>query len=639
MSHSALNQALTSQSLSSNSGKPQTMVTSAQVMQFLGTTAGLGGNNAPMAQDVLQLMQHTPSVVSDITRQLTPVVQLMTPRETQVALALDSVSVHYRAQIAQLPAAVARQTGGELARTLQSFPAAQTPEGRKLIRQLQQGRLPADAVSLQQLEKLLAQARSGGDEARLTQQLKHFSRTVPESREMLQKALVSQEKEVKGEGKEKSVSDSASLKNADAQRPEIVPAAESEGQAVARRDGQQQGNSGSQQQQNGEEEEELRVGKSAGVQAAARTLAGDAAAAGEQEIVAAGGRAGQSAMLAISLISPTAQATVSEANAQQAARHVLQNNRLSLTALVQAPLDDLLLQAATLGLKTFSNTADSVAKSIEINGDAQARLLDKKIADYQDQIAKAKELEQKAKKSGFWGGVLKVFSWVYDKVLKPVVDLVKKIPGVEQAFNWIQKNISEIALVGAIVAAVLCPMSLPVVLGLLVTATTAGFSIAGKVMGDNAPDWLNITNGIGDMISGIALMISTANIFGLLSKASGALGKVIDSVKQLFGGNTLQTLKTVFKWTQGGQAVTSSAAGIAQGVIGLQQANLQKEVADIEAKLGLNEMQMNWLQNARDFSVDNLKNILSRSATVTESVSRVINDTGSLRARIAGSIV
>lgn len=349
---------------------------------------------------------------------------------------------------------------------------------------------------------------------------------------------------------------------------------------------------------------------------------------------------------------PVAQSTVSEVQADRAVKHVLQNSQASVIGLVQVPLDGLLLQAATLGLKTFSNTADAVVKSIKINGDAQARLSDKKIADYQDQLAKAREQEHQSKKAKFWSAIFSPITTVLKVVFKPVVDLLKKIPGLEQAFNWLQKNISELALPLAIISSLVCPMSLPMTLGLLaVTSATAGFSIANKIMGDKAPQWLKITDQVGDMLAGISFMFSAVGMLGCLSKVkqiagglskvnqmAGSLGKVSQMAGRLFDflgskADSLQLAVSIFN------SVTAVGDGVSQYLIGQQLAKSQKDMGYIEASIGLDEAQVKWLQHAQNTAVNNLETILNRSAIMSESASKSISESGSLRARLSNSIV
>ncbi|WPM84141.1 hypothetical protein QNH14_14245 [Apirhabdus apintestini] len=48
---------------------------------------------------------------------------------------------------------------------------------------------------------------------------------------------------------------------------------------------------------------------------------------------------------------------------------------------------------------------------------------------------------------------------------------------------------------------------------------------------------------------------------------------------------------------------------------------------------------MAWLQDAQKAAASRLENVISRAATVAQSASQAIADTGSLRSRLAGSMV
>ncbi|MGL5968951.1 MAG: hypothetical protein ACRCZ6_17660 [Kluyvera sp.] len=629
MSQNALNQPLTSQSLGANGGNQQAMVTGAQVMQFLGTSVEQGGSNGIMAQDVLQLMQQqSTAIVDDITRQMAPVVQLIAPRETQVASALSTVCEQYQPQIAQQQSARAGQSAcTALGNLLKQLPASQTPEGRPLIRQLQQGRLPDGETAKHQLGQLLEQVQGKDDSGRLSQLLKQLAKNMPDSRELVQKALVNEEHRHKDD-EPIAAKDKASLTELTRTQGD-QPTADGVSYPIGQRQGRQQEGS-SQQNTSAEEGDEIEVSAVGGTRRVGQQAT--ATATDTVDDVALSAQASQTAAVALRMAAPVVQTDVSAAQAERAVQHIMHNNQASLSGLTQVPLDGLLLQAATLGLKTFSNTADAVSKSIKINSDAQARLSDKKIADYQDQLAKAREQEHKSKKAKFWSAIFSPITKLLNVIFKPIVDLLKKIPGVEQAFNWIKKNISEIALPLAIISSLVCPMSLPMTLGLLaVTSAAAGFSIANKILGDKAPQWLKITDQVGDMLAGMTVMFSAMSMLGSLSKVGQMAGKLFN-----FLGNKTETLKHL---GEGLQAFTSLGDGVSQYVIGKQMAGLQKELGYIEATLGLDEMQAGWLQSAQTNAVSNLENILSRAATVSESASRAISESGSLRARLSNAIV
>ncbi|EOZ9391083.1 hypothetical protein ACQYE5_003047 [Enterobacter cancerogenus] len=629
MSQNALNQPLTSQSLTAKGGNQQVMVSTAQVMQFLSTSVEQGGCNGGMAQDVLQLMQQqSTAIVDDITRQMAPVVELITPREAQVSGVLARVCAQFSPQIARQQSARAGQSAcAGLASLLKPMPAAQTQEGRQLIRLLQQGRLPESDVLKHKFSQLLAQVQGKDDSGRLSQLLKQLAKNVPDSRELVQKGLVREEHRQTDDAMVAAKDKAAFRETAGPQGDQPVP----DGliYPIGQRQGKQQEGS-SQQDHSAEENDEIAV--SASGDARRKEQYGAGTAVSNLDTVVLSEKAPPVAAVALRMAAPVVPNRVSEAQAERAVQHIMQNNQSSLSELTQIPLDGLLLQAATLGLKTFSNTADAVSKSIKINSDAQARLSDKKIADYQDQLAKAREQEHKSKKAKFWSAIFSPITKLLHAIFKPIVDLLKKIPGVEKAFDWIKKNISEIALPLAIISSLVCPMSLPMTLGLLtVTSTAAGFSIANKILGDKAPQWLKVTDQAADMVAAMSVMFSAMSMLGSLSKVGQMAGKLFN-----FLGNKTETLRHI---SEGIQAFTSLGDGVSQYVIGKQMAGLQKELGYIEASLGLDEMQAGWLQSAQTTAVSNLGNILSRAATVSESASRAISESGSLRARLSNAIV
>lgn len=336
--------------------------------------------------------------------------------------------------------------------------------------------------------------------------------------------------------------------------------------------------------------------------------------------------------LALSMVYPTAQATVNEAQAEHAARAVLQDNKVTLTGLVQVPLDNIMLQAVSLGLKVFSDMADSVGKSIKINGEAQALLTDKKVGDYQEQLNKAQEQEKQSKKAKVWAAIFSPITTVIKLIVKPVMDLIKIIPGVETAINWLSKNVSEIALTLAVITSLVCPMTLPLAIGLGITSVAAGFSNAEKYMGDKAPLWLKTTVKVGDMLAGVVTLVSVVGLVGTVSKVFSGM----DKVKTFFSSYKIKQMQNIAIGIHG---VTSIGDSVTSGVIGTQKAKLDKQIVYLDARLSLNDTFMEWLKSAQTDSVSNLENIIKHSALVSESANQMITGMGSLRARLANSMV
>lgn len=648
MSYNTLNQASGPPSLRTAGG--QTMVTSAQVMQFLGGMGQQSGASGVMAQNILQLMQQTPTLNNAITRELTPLVQMNSPDEGLIARTLDDVSVRYQAQITALPgrAGGERQAAGQyMAQVVSNLPAAHTPQGRQLATQLSQGNLSAGV--LKQLDGLLRHAATGADQPALKEALGRLQRAVPEAKAELSKLGELLENhdsagEAESKKREKSV---AQGRPETPDKPLSSDSLESQAQVGERQPRERGGESGSDGQawafeDEPEDDDALRIrsASSSGVlntEMQTRQAAALSGVAASTKVDAAGASDSESiSAQALGMVLPPAAASVSPQRAEYSARHILKDSRVSLSSLTAAPLDNMLLQAATLGLKTFSNSADALSKSIKINGDAQEVLMDKKIADYREQLAKAQEQAEKAKKGGLLGKILNPIMTIISVVIKPVMNLLEKIPGVKSAMDFITKNLSEIAFPLAVITAIFCPMSLPMTLGLLaVTATTAGFSLAEKTLGDKAPSWLKIADRIGDGLSGLAMMACAGVMVGGVLRTSGMTARFTGWL----GESGKAALKKLSAVTRVLNAMTGIGNGAGQMVLGIEQASLQREIGNIAARLGWNEAQANWLKSAQEYTVDRLQREISRSATVVESASQMLSETATLRARIAGSLV
>lgn len=626
-----LRQTLSSRTLNGQPDSRQPMVTSAQVMQFLGTVSSQGGSNSGMAQNVIQLMEHKPELNAPIAQQLADVAQMSAPRESQVTRALDGVCVRYQEQIAALPrdGASRQQAGDNLSRVLTRLPTMQNGEGQQLCQAIRHGRISADAFT--RLGVLIGDSLKDTDVAALKQSLGQLAKSAPESREKVQLLLSALEEKT----------DKTDLKGTESKHTAMVSEETTQtsrgepGVFAPVQSRQDQGN-GSGQQNTPEKEEEDVLNVRETRRNIGSLVLNDTQRAWNKDVAQAERLVDDSALYsrALSCVVPPAAATVSESSAQRAAQNVMQNPSISIGALTSGSLDSILLQAATLGIDTFSNSAASISKRIKINTDTQATLIDQKVADYQEELRKSQEQAEKSKKANFWSKVFSPITTLFNFIIKPVINLLEKIPGVSELFDFIKKNLSEIALPLAIISSLLCPMSLPMTIGLLtVTSVTAGFSVAEKVMGDKAPEWLKITDQIGDMIAGLAMMAGT------MSMMSGMLGNIGSGVSKLFGADMKTALQGMMRWTQRIDAVTSTANGITQGALGIKQGFLQGELGDIEAKLSWNEIQTEWLQSAQKDVASRMESVVSNSGSVLQSATNSINQMGSLRARIASSLV
>ncbi|KML17789.1 hypothetical protein VL10_24145 [Leclercia adecarboxylata] len=650
MSYNMLNH--TSGSGVQNAASGQTMVNSAQVMQFLNNVGQQGGGCGAMAQDILQLMQQTPALSGPLTQQLTQLAGMSAPGENQIQRTLDDVCARYQEQIEALPSSAGgeRQAAGQrLVQALSVLPGARTTAGTHLAAQLEKAEFSSGV--LKQLDGLLRHVTPGDRKVQLAikEALARLQRAAPEASAALGKLSRQLGHEVL-EKKGGDLKKGKEAREAFAEKAQNQLPVSSDEQNAPVGDRSQRGRdeeSESRKQPWGTDDEpdedKLQGIGPRGLVTGSTMVAYDAiqplhiteAAVplqGEASVAVDTALRSQ----ALNMVLPPAAATVSEQSAERCAQHILKDSQISLNGLVSAPLDAMLLQAATLGLKTFSNSASALSKSIKINGNAQEKLMDKKVADYQEQLAKSQAQAEKAKKGGILGKILNPIMTVINAVLKPVMSLLEKIPGVKSALSFISKNISELAFPFAVLTAVFCPMSLPVTLGLLaVTATTAGFSVADKVLGDKAPSWLKITDQIGDVISGLALMASTGVIAAGLLRASGVAAKVTGWL----GKDFLELFNKLRTVSRGIDVATSAGNSAGQLALGIQQAKLQGETGEIAARISWNEAQAGWLKSAQEYIVDRVHSDISRSATIVESASKMLSETATLRARIAGSLV
>lgn len=108
---------------------------------------------------------------------------------------------------------------------------------------------------------------------------------------------------------------------------------------------------------------------------------------------------------------------VSHQQAQQAfARilHALQaGDGATLDQIEKASINDMILLAANLSLKIFGDTANSAAKASQLMTDTQAFLRDKRVKEFQEQLAKQIEQSEKAQRAGIFAAI---FDWIVGAV-------------------------------------------------------------------------------------------------------------------------------------------------------------------------------------------------------------------------------
>lgn len=100
-------------------------------------------------------------------------------------------------------------------------------------------------------------------------------------------------------------------------------------------------------------------------------------------------------------------------------------NKSALASLEKASMDAMVLMAANLSISTFADTANSAMKASKIMTDTQDFLRDKKVKEYQEQLSKAVEQSDKAKKGGIFGAI---FDWIIGAV-EAIYGAIKLVEG------------------------------------------------------------------------------------------------------------------------------------------------------------------------------------------------------------------
>ncbi|ANW22899.1 secretion protein [Vibrio coralliilyticus] len=125
----------------------------------------------------------------------------------------------------------------------------------------------------------------------------------------------------------------------------------------------------------------------------------------------------------------TKTGVVSSDIASQALQRVLsafhKGDNVTVSQLEKASMNDMVLMAANLGLKTFGDTANSAAKASRLMTDTQAVLRDQQVKEFQEQLAKRIEQAEKAHKGGIFAAI---FDWIVGAV-EAIVGVFKLIEG------------------------------------------------------------------------------------------------------------------------------------------------------------------------------------------------------------------
>ncbi|MGG4608853.1 hypothetical protein [Providencia sp. Me31A] len=669
----SVNNSVTSQAqLNNNQLNGQRMVTSAQVMQFLAGTIQKGGNSATLANTVLQFMQQlTPSTAQaagqqfseriapqvaqqmsqQITQKLAPLVQEFNPRESQVFRILEDVANHFQMKNISQSRILTSNTRDALSDFYRSLSGnQQTRELRQAVQQLLQNKAPSNNNGLQQLMKIfsLQQNANNSEIKNLTKQLLDQH---PELREALKKASLGEpvekgktlttDKEVKHKEQRANTKSESKLESSDKNIEEEIVFSWNKGERQ-----QQQGQNGQQhfhQQEDTDDEDTIMIKNRTSLSIA--TMKND-----YQSLGASTGKVNNNLQiekknnktshhdLGLSYIRPQNTVRVSDNRAEQASRNILQDNKVTMTQIINEPLDDLLLRANILGLKTFSNTADSTITSIKSNAEAQIKINDKKIIDVKKQMEKAAKQEKAAKKMGIFSKIFMPIVKLFQYILKPVVELLKVIPAFKGIGEWIEKHTEMIASVYmelqmAVLTALFMPAIAPFIAALIITTlVNIIFSVTTELLGDKAPTALKYVGMATSILSSIAMLF--AGGASLVTKIPTIMSKLSANV----ASKTEQLIKLGTKVSSGISAAIGITESANQLVLGSIQTILTKEIADLGISLDYSDMQVDWLKTAQKDILANLEGIISRTGLLTDIFSSMVSESTKLQSQLANSM-
>jgi len=284
-----------------------------------------------------------------------------------------------------------------------------------------------------------------------------------------------------------------------------------------------------------------------------------------------------------SLVIPNGFIPVSPQQAERSIQTVMNAPTMPMGKLLGMNIEALSLQAANLGIKTFSDTASAVTKSQSLATEARKTLMDKQVADFAKDLEKAIKQQENAKKGGIFGAIMK----------------------------WIMPVIS-------VVAMVFVPMSLPLMVGMIgatvASTASAAMNTASLVMGPNAPAWLQKMNNIMDWISTSLSFVVGASAMWLGEKiANGVI--------------------------HGLELLTTVAQGVSNGVMGVLNTNLQKEMNELELKMDWQEVLIGMFTKATEDNSRRLEKATDSWSSGNQKLIDVMMENATIRSRIAKNMV
>jgi hypothetical protein len=274
---------------------------------------------------------------------------------------------------------------------------------------------------------------------------------------------------------------------------------------------------------------------------------------------------------------------VSSSQAEKGLNSIAPQSGMNFKILTMGSVEEMALKAANLSIDLFSNTANAIGKSQLIMANAQEKLIDVKLKDYLKQLEKSQEQAKHAKKGGILGLICK---WVM-----PVL---------------------------AVVAACFMPMSLPLLIGTIagavVGATSAALSSAQMAMGPNAPAWLKKLNNIFEIASMATQFLTGASALWLGEKIANTVIKAIE-------------------------LATQAINGIGQGILGVMNAKLGKQIGELEIDIDLKDALIDLFRVSSEESFKRLNKLLESSTQSAKTAVNTLLEAGTLRAHIAKSLI
>lgn len=202
----------------------------------------------------------------------------------------------------------------------------------------------------------------------------------------------------------------------------------------------------------------------------------------------------------------------------------------------------------------------------------------------------------------------------------------KKLGIFGKIFGWISKIVTAVLAVGTLVAG---------------AVTGTPLLIAGGVM-----LCLKTVNDIGTMVNGKSTLQNALEGMGVSSKTAGTISGVVDA--GLMIGATVCTLgaaagasgasatmSSAGRIIEGSASIVNGVAGVGAGTVTILSGINQSDVASLKADQKLLQAIMERLNHIQEADIDQIKDVMERTQSVTEGVKQVLKE----RAELTGTIL